>query len=373
MRILMLVNWKIEYCSRIPPDKQPPDYYVKNCPYWFFRYFKEPIEVDVADIHTFPWLERFEKEKLRFYTVQTLKALPEIGKYDLILSHGMQSGIVLSLFRRVFRTKAKHIVFDIGAFNSAAESGMALRLMQFASKSIDGVIYHTSGQAEYYQKYFPWILQKSTFIKFGTDAEFFQSVTETNKPKQGTGIKKNPYILCVGYNKRDWDTLYSAFDKLRQRKANVNQDGGERVHLRLIGHPQFHPDDKEVESIPAVPVGQLIKEIQNALFCVLPLEYLLYSFGQMTLLQQMALSKAVITAKVPSMVDYVVDGEDALLYAPGDAEDLCRKMQLLLTDSELREKIGKNGADSIKNQWNERCMAEEIERYLYKIAGKEKA
>ena len=28
MKILMLVNWKIEYCDARPSDKQPPDYYV---------------------------------------------------------------------------------------------------------------------------------------------------------------------------------------------------------------------------------------------------------------------------------------------------------------------------------------------------------
>ena len=37
----MLVNWKVKYCDKIPDDKQPPDYYVKNMEYWFFRYFKE--------------------------------------------------------------------------------------------------------------------------------------------------------------------------------------------------------------------------------------------------------------------------------------------------------------------------------------------
>ena len=33
--------------------------------------------------------------------------------------------------------KAKHIVFDIGSFASASESGFSLKLMQFASKSLD--------------------------------------------------------------------------------------------------------------------------------------------------------------------------------------------------------------------------------------------
>ena len=136
-------------------------------------YFREKPEVDVIDVSSFSWLEHFEKEKIRFYVWQTLKVIPRLGQYDLIVSHGMQSGVVLSLFRRIFKTKAKHIVFDIGSFNSAAESGFALKLMQFASKSIDSLIYHTSSQLDYYRKFFPWLVEKSQFIRFGTDLEFF--------------------------------------------------------------------------------------------------------------------------------------------------------------------------------------------------------
>ena len=36
-----------------------------------------------------------------------------------------------------------------------------------------------------------------------------------------------------------------------------------------------------------------------------------YSYGQMTLMQQMALGKCVVAAKVPSLVDYVENGKTA--------------------------------------------------------------
>ena len=162
MKILMLVNWKVAYENQIPEGKQPPDYVVPGQKYWFFRYLSDDISVDVVDIRSFPWLERFEKEKIRFYIWQTLKVLPKLNQYDLVLSHGMQSGIVLCLWRRLFgHGKCKHIVFDIGGFNSAKEEGKALKLMQFASKSLDGVIYHTKSQITYYEKCHPWLLSKS--------------------------------------------------------------------------------------------------------------------------------------------------------------------------------------------------------------------
>lgn len=74
MKILMLVNWKIEYCKEKPADKQPPDYKVEGKGYWFYRYFKNKPEVDVIDIRSFPWLENFERNKLHFYIWQAIRA-----------------------------------------------------------------------------------------------------------------------------------------------------------------------------------------------------------------------------------------------------------------------------------------------------------
>lgn len=347
MKILMLVNWKVEYCDEIPENKQPPDYYVSGEPYWFYKFFHNETEVDVVDIHTFPGLEYFEKEKLRFYIIQTLRVLLKLNKYNLIVSHGMQSAVALSLFRRVFRTKAKHIVFEIGSFNSASESGIALRLMQFASKSIDGIIYHTENQADYYMKFFPWIVNKSRYIPYGADDKFF---TPGNNGKEG----KEKYILCVGYSKRDWNTLCRAFDMIC---------GKYDILLKLAGNDQIQYHNSRIKILPYMPIRDLISQMEAALFCVVPLENFNYSFGQMTLLQQMALEKAVIAANVPSMRGYVKEGETALLYESGNADDLAGKMELLISDGSLRDRLGKNAGRDIRENFNEKNMAHKIERF----------
>ena len=351
MKILMLVNWKIQYTQEPPADKQPPDYYVPGSPYWFFRYFREQPQVDVVDISSFRWLEKIEKNKLRFYIWQTCKVLPKLGKYDLIVSHGMQSGVVLSLFRRLFKTRAKHIVFDIGSFNSAAESGMALKLMQFASRSIDGLIYHTSSQRSYYEQFFPWLISKSQFIRFGTDREFFDPA---GLPSAG---EEAPYMLCVGAAKRDWDTLVRAYGML-------DTD----VKLRLIGRVDpCYAHILGVEQVDFVPIRELIRQISGAVFCVLPLEQFNYSYGQMTLMQQMSLGKCVVAARVNSLVDYI-DDTTSVLYTPKDAEDLAEKLQKVLSDPSFREEIAGNGQKHLQEHCREPIMAAEIEEFFRKIA-----
>lgn len=363
MKILMLVNWKVEYALQKPDGKQPPDYYVKGEPYWFFRYFEEPVQVDVIDIRSFPWLERFEKNRLRFYVWQTLRAIPKLHNYDLILSHGAQSGVVLSLWRRLFLGKAKHILFDIGAFNSAAQQGVALKIMQMASHSLEGVIYHTSNQINYYKKCFPWLAQKSKFIPFGTDSDYFV--------RENEGVEPHNFIICVGYQKRDWETLIRAYRRLADL---LETEGKEAPELRLIGRPDgaYQKTGEPVKNgkinqMPFLPLEELIQNIQDALFTVLPLENFNYSFGQMTLLQQMALGKAVITAQVPSMVDYVEEGKTGLFYEAGDDRQLCDRMHQLYTNDQLRGEIGHAAAEYVQYQYNEKKMALQIEHFLKEI------
>lgn len=349
MKILMLVNWKVKYLDDIPSDRQPPDYYVKGVPYWFYRYFDEVPEVDVMDISSFGWIEKFEKKVLRFHLLQALKAIPKLNKYDLIVSHGMQSGVVVSLWRRFFKGKSKHIVFDIGSFNSAAESGFALKLMQFASKSIDWIIYHTSSQIEYYKKFFPNIVDRSSFIKFGTDLEFFNP----GQLKELDDCGK--YIICVGYSKRDWNTVVEAYKRL-----NTN------IKLKLVGHIDEKFNGIEgIEQIPFIPIKDVINQIYNAKFCILPLESFNYSYGQMTLMQQMALGKCVIAARVLSLIDYIEDGKTAIMYEPKNVIDLASKMQMILDDEELMNSIASAGRQYLLEYCNEQIMAKEIKK-VYK-------
>jgi glycosyltransferase involved in cell wall biosynthesis len=353
MKILMLVNWKIKYCDEKPADKQPPDYKVEGKDYWFYRYFKNKPEVDVIDIRSFPWLENFERNKLHFYIWQAIRAIPKLNQYDLIVSHGMPSAIVICLWRRFFKTKAKHVVFDIGSFASASESGFSLKLMQFASKSLDGLIYHMSAQRIYYEKFFPWIVDKSQFIKFGADFDFFGSDRKINS----IGRK---YIVCAGKNKCDWDTVVKAY-----KESKIDLD------LHLIGGKEERFENiSGVVQIPYLPINDFIEQVHGAEFCVLPLEPVPFSFGQMRLLQQMALKKCVIVSNAPSILDYVEDGITAKVYKTHHQEELKRIMRWAVEKERGRENIANNAYNFVKDECNEEKMANNIECFNMKLLNK---
>lgn len=365
-RVLMLVNWKVNYCMKTPEGIQPPDYFIAGEPYWFFRYMSPEWEVNVVDIAAPGVIAGLEK-RLRFYVWQTLRILPEVGKYDLVLSHGMQSGIVLALWRRVFgKGSYKHIVFDIGAFNSGRENGTALKLMQFASKSLDGVIYHTKIQEAYYQRCHPWLVGKSQYIPFGTDASFFTPDIKTESQSAQIS-KEDTYILAFGKIKRDWGTLLRAYE-LSHRKLKLRIVGAAEQISSLDFKAKEKVSLENVQIYPYVLLDNLLEMIQEASFCIVPLSEFPYSYGQMTLLQQMSMKKAVIAADVSSLQAYH-DGDGVLWYKSGNVEQLAEEIDLLTDDIELRQSIGQRAREAVLQLYNEQLMAGRIDQFLHERIG----
>ena len=62
--------------------------------------------------------------------------------------------------------------------------------------------------------------------------------------------------------------------------------------------------------------------------------------------EAMASGKVLITSSVQALAEIVDDGKTGLVFEKDNAKDLAAKLELVLTDSDLRNKIGKNA-----NKW----------------------
>ncbi|MEW6068096.1 MAG: glycosyltransferase family 4 protein [Nitrospirota bacterium] len=349
-KILMLVNWDVHKAdSKSFQELQPPNILEKNKAYWFFQYWtKEDIKIDVIDYSKVPVIHPIEKKLLRFYVVQTLKASLKLRKYDLIISHGSQSAIFLAFIRSLFGIKnTPHLIIDVGCLNGGRSSQPELSIFQFSMKSISGLIYHVSSQKTHYDRYFPFLSKKAFFIPFGVDTEFFKPLN----------VKQEDYILSVGYKFRDWLTLINAYSQIKTNTA-----------LKIVGPEELNIELPEnVYLQPYVPINTLKELILKAKFIVLPLVDLPYAHGQMTLLQSMAMGKAVIVTKVPSTVDYINDGENALFVRLNDVDDMRNKIEFLLHNPDEIFRLGENARKSIENKFTEKHMAESIYEAIREI------
>ncbi len=350
MKILMLVNWKVEKYNIKPTNKLSADYILDNEKYWFFKYISVVDKVDIIDISSPKFISFFEK-KLHFYFWQGFKALFRYKKYDMVICHGMPSAILFSFFKKLFKLKTKLIVFDIGCFNSGIEKGIKFKMMKYPSKSIDGLIYHASFQLDYYKRNFPWIVDKSKFVLFGADYNYFNNIKYTNNYKNEYG----KYMLCIG--PRDLKTLIPAY-----LKSNVE------TKLLICGAKEkIEVDNKNIIYIDKVPIDYLSFLIKESEFGVLPLLPLKFSYGQMTLLQQMALGKCVITSDVSCVSDYVKNNETALVCKSQDIESLSKTIIFACEHKNEITQIGNNAKIYVKDDYNEISMAHVVGDFIINI------
>lgn len=80
----------------------------------------------------------------------------------------------------------------------------------------------------------------------------------------------------------------------------------------------------------------------------------------MAVLDAWAYGLPVITTPVGGIPDVAKDGENMLLFEPGDIGRLAKQIERIITDSELREKIAKASVDFSRKEFNIQTINKEI-------------
>lgn len=354
MKILFLANWKIHRLAKDSDKIQPTDKVVDGEKYWFFKYWPGDHNIDVVDFSQFPIVHRLEKRYLKFYVIQALKALPRIRDYDVVISHGAQSAIFLLYLQSLFGLKGPpHVLIDVGCFNGARDNRIETSLIKYASRSLSGIIYHAIIQKKYYERHLPLLLDSCFYLPFGCDVDFFVPLDE----------KVDDYIVAIGFWKRDYPTLIKAWDKI-QTNTRLKIVGVE--DRRQLGVDKTSPL-RNIDLLPFMPISKLKEIIARSKFVVLPLPDFDYAYGQKTLLEAMAMKKAVVVTKTPSTEAYATDLETAVFTSPYDIEDLRIKIDMLLNNTDITSRIAQNAAISIASTFTAEQMAQKIYEIVERI------
>lgn len=357
MKILFLPNWHVYNLDQDNMSIQAPDKYVKGDKYWFFKYFPENTEVDIIDIKKKNILHKIEVI-IKFYIWQAILAFFKSNKYDVVISHGAQSGLLYALLSSFRKKNPLHVIIDIGGLNGARGSRFQIALISYALRRKPEIIIHSSKQISLYHKMYNWLSDKVTFIPFGIDFEYFAKNNEHNQDLSN-------YLLSFGRAKRDYDTLIESW-------KNIHSD----FTLKIIGKELDKHEVSMINSKGKVSLNELMDNIKSAYAVIVPLPIFNYSYGQMTFLQSMAMGKVVIVTETVSSVDYLTDAPGAILVKPYSRKDLTNAINLIikLGSTKIKE-MGIENQQYIKDNFHEKIMAEQIHNlinqkingYLYTI------
>jgi len=88
-----------------------------------------------------------------------------------------------------------------------------------------------------------------------------------------------------------------------------------------------------------------------------------------SLLQAMAMGKAVVGAAVGGIPEVVIEGETGLLVPPREAAALARALRLLREDAALRRELGRRGREFVASRFSLEQMAAEVEAVYEAVSG----
>jgi glycosyltransferase involved in cell wall biosynthesis len=109
-------------------------------------------------------------------------------------------------------------------------------------------------------------------------------------------------------------------------------------------------DQPFIKSTGWVPFDRLPRLYKQADICVFPSIWP-EPFG-LVVVEAMAAGRPVIASKVGGLKQVVVDKETGFLVMPGDADDLAQKLEILLDNSNLRNKMGQKARERVEEKYD---------------------
>ena len=235
---------------------------------------------------------------------------------DLVLACLEPGAVALLALRRLARFRAPIAIVDIGLTDVWK---MRERMLDFVVPRADAIYPLGSNQVGYIHR--RW--------RTGADVRFIHQHIDTEYYRPGAPAHDGP-VLSVGHDGgRDFPTLLAAFAGLEVKLV---------LKTGLL-RPDMIPDNALLidERLSAPAYRELFRQ---ARLVVVPLRPMTTASGVGTVLEAMAMGKALIVSDSPGIRDYVAHDETALVVPCGDVAGLRAAIKRLLHEPDTQIRLG---------------------------------
>ena len=303
----------------------------------------------------------FQREPLRYENLQCykkLKAIMDEGEFSIIHCHTPVGGVVGRLAARKARKKGTRVIYTAHGFHFYKGAPIKNWLLfypieKLCSRLTDVLITINKEDHVLAQK-----KMKAKCVKYvpgvGVDLEkFSKSTFDTAAKRRELGIPENATVLLsvgeLNNNKNhetviraiaDMDVYYLIAGKgdLRQNLQNMIDTLGVHNRVKLLGYRCDVEELYKAADIFAFPSFRegLPVALMEAMACGLPC----------------------VASKIRGNTDLLENTEGGFLCDPQDVSEFAEKINLLATNVELREKMGRTNLMTIQKFSNETVIKE---------------
>jgi glycosyltransferase involved in cell wall biosynthesis len=268
------------------------------------------------------------------------------AEFELLCTGNENVGLLLAALLRPFRKRPKVVTMNhhlSHKWKARVFRGLGLEV------TTDAIICLNEFQATFALAKLLVDPKKILQVRYGAcvDGSFF-SPRELQNP--------NPYVLSVGREGRDYQTLVEALLSLDIAATIVAS--GMRSPAE---YPSPLPESDNQISVRAGLNCLALRELYaGAAFVILPLHDVEYPAGITTIMEAMAMGKAVIATRSRGISEFIEDGETGLWANAGDAEDLREKILYLWNNPVIAQRMGVTARAAITERVNLNRYVEEI-------------
>lgn len=282
---------------------------------------------DRYGVEIFDW-SRAGGHAHRRTAVHTLRQVTAFGLTRLrnagvIFSDGEHLGIPIAAAKSLLGIETPQVM--IGHRLTSVRKRRLLELRAIRD-GIDRVVVHSSSQ----RRAAASIGLAPALVPYGIDTSFWSPIPSTEAA----------LILSPGREQRDHRTLANACREINTRvviTAASAHSAGARMRKAA-------PSSASLER-RVVSYGELRRLYAAASLVVIPLLDVDFPAGVTTLLEAMAMGKAMIVSDTEGLADYVQNGETALAVPPGNADALRDAIDRLLANPAERVELGRRARD----------------------------
>ncbi|TMC13352.1 MAG: glycosyltransferase family 4 protein [Chloroflexi bacterium] len=253
---------------------------------------------------------------------------------EVIFSDGEHLAIPLGLALRSLGGGPRHLA--LGHHLTSRIKPFLLRGLRGAG--IDRLLVHSRTQQAIATRRLGLDPRRVAFLPYYADASFW---------RPGAASAGENLVLAVGREHRDYTTFATAVEGLPlhvQIAAGSLHSPGAVCRL-----PRSFPPNVQVGMLG---LGELRHRYAAATVVVVPLLSNDFQAGITTILEAMAMGKAVVVTATEGQRDVVVHGETGLLVPPGDPEALKDALRGLIANPRQRRRLGENAREAVLRNYD---------------------
>lgn len=278
-----------------------------------------------------------------------LASLPRVRQAAAVLSDGEPVGVPLALAMRALRIRTPHLM--IGHRLTAAHKRFFFTVLQ-SQRRIDRILVHSQLQI----RLLPALgisAEKLAFVDYHADSRFWRPTAKADQRM----------VVSAGREHRDYVTLVRACTGL---DAEVFIADGS-VHTPAARHASM-------ARVPANVVAGYLQysELRDlygrAQVVVVPLLPNDFQAGVTTLLEAMAMGKAVVVSETSGQRDVVRDGINGITVPPRDPQRLREAIEFLLDHPMERERLGRQARRDVERTYSLGVYARHLAGHLQAIS-----